>query len=171
MVDKKRHIESLFKQHYQAMYRLAFMMLHDEEESRDIVHDVFGRLLGGDIRFDSGKARAFLLSCVRNGCLNVMRGHDARERAMREFPIDDGNPNDTEALENEITALLNGINSLTPPICREIILLHYKYGLTFKEIATRLQVSETTIYKHLRNALNQLRQTLTRDEGGCQLKT
>ena len=146
MEDKTRHIESLFKQHYQAMYRLAFMMLHDDEEGRDIVHDVFARLLDGDIRFDSDKAGAFLLSCVRNACLNVMRSHDTRERAMRDFPIDDEDPSDSEAFESEI--------------CREIILLHYRYGLTFREIAARLQVSETTIYKHLRNALNQLRLTI-----------
>ena len=160
MEDKTRHIESLFKQHYQAMYRLAFMMLHDEEDAKDIVHDVFAMLLGGNIRFDSGKARAFLLSCVRNGCLNVMRSHDVRERAMRDFPIDDGNTDDSEAFESEIKALQNGISHLTPPVCREIISLHYRYGLTFKEIAKQLQVSETTIYKHLRNALNQLRLTI-----------
>ena len=160
MEDKTRHIESLFKQHYQAMYRLAFMMLHDQEESRDIVHDVFARLLDGDIRFDSGKAGAFLLSCVRNGCLNVMRSHDSRERAMRDYPVNDEDPGVGEAFESEITALQNGISRLTPPVCREIILLHYRNGLTFREIATRLQVSETTVYKHLRNALNQLRITI-----------
>ena len=142
------------------MYRLAFMMLHDKEESRDIVHDVFARLLDGDIRFDSGKAEAFLLSCVRNSCLNVMRSHDYRERAMRDFPINDEASDDSEAFESEIKALQNGISRLTPPVCREVILLHYRHGLTFKEIATRLGVSETTIYKHLRNALNQLRLTI-----------
>lgn len=136
------------------------MMLHDKEESRDIVHDVFARLLDGDIRFDSGKAGAFLSSCVRNACLNVMRSQDARERAMRDFPINDEDPGDTEAFESEIKALQDGISLLTPPVCREIILLHYRYGLTFKQIATQLHVSETTIYKHLRNALNQLRLTL-----------
>ena len=160
MEDKTRHIESLFNQHYQAMYRLAFMMLHDDEEGRDIVHDVFARLLDGDIRFDSDKAGAFLLSCVRNGCLNVMRSQGTRERAMRDFPINDEDPGDSEAFESEIKALQDGISHLTPPICREIILLHYNDGLTFREIATRLQVSETTIYKHLRNALNQLRLTI-----------
>ena len=160
MEDKTRHIESLFKQHYQAMYRLAFMMLHDKEESRDIVHDVFVRLLDGDIRFDCDKAGAFLLSCVRNSCLNVMRSQNYRERAMRDFPVDDESTGDSEAFESEIKALQDGISLLTPPVCREIILLHYRYGLTFKQIATRLQVSETTIYKHLRNALNQLRLTL-----------
>ncbi len=136
------------------------MMLHDKEESRDIVYDVFARLLDGDIRFDSDKAGAFLLSCVRNGCLNVMRTQDTRERAMRDFPIDNEGPSDSEAFESEIKALQDGISHLTPPICREIVLLHYRYGLTFKDIATRLQVSETTVYKHLRNALNQLRLTL-----------
>lgn len=160
MEDKNRHIESLFKAHYQAMYRLAFMMLHDEEESRDIVHDVFARLLEGDIRFDSGKAGAFLLSCVRNACLNVMRSHDTRERAMRDFPMDDATPGTSEALEHKVTALLRGIDSLTPPVCREIIVLHYRHGMTFRQIAARLQVSETTIYKHLRHALNQLRLTI-----------
>ena len=31
------------------------------------------------------------------------------------------------------------------------------YKVTFKEIAIRQGVSETTVYKHLRSALNQLR--------------
>jgi RNA polymerase sigma-70 factor (ECF subfamily) len=89
-----------------------------------------------------------------------MRSHDYRERAMRDFPIDDESTGDSEAFESEIIALQNGISLLTPPVCREIILLHYRYGLTFKQIAIQLGVSETTIYKHLRNALNQLRLTL-----------
>ena len=101
-----------------------------------------------------------MLSCVRNGCLNVMRTQNTRERAMRDISINDEDPGDSEAFESEIQALQNGISHLTPPVCREIILLHYNDGLTFKEIATRLQVSETTIYKHLRNALNQLRLTI-----------
>ena len=87
MKDKKQYIESLFKQHYQAMYHLAFMILHDKEESGDIVHDVFVRLLDDDIRFDSDMAGAFSLSCVRNGCPNVMRAYGSREREMRDFPI------------------------------------------------------------------------------------
>ncbi len=160
MTDHKRHIETLFKEHYHAMYRLAIIMLHDEEESRDIVQDVFAMLLNGDIRFDSDKARAFLLSCVRNACLNVMRSHDTRERAMKGYLSAIDTLNVDDGYEEEVIALQKGILHLSPPVCREIILLHYRYGLTFKEIATRLQVSETTIYKHLRNALSQLRLTL-----------
>ena len=39
-----RQIQQLFEQHYQMLFRQAFSMLHDAEESRDMVHDVFAYL-------------------------------------------------------------------------------------------------------------------------------
>ena len=155
MATKRRHIEQLFKAHYHEMCRLGIMLLHDEEESRDIVHDIFAQLLDGDIRFNEAKAKSFLLACVRNRCLNVMRSRSVRDQAMRLYPLED----ETEINDENVKALQDGITRLTPPICREIVLLHYRDELTFKEIAAHLQVSETTIYKHLREAMNQLRLT------------
>lgn len=156
MTEKMRHIELLFKEHYQVMLKLAVMLLHDKEEARDIVHDVFTRLLDGDIRFDKDKAEAFLLSCVRNSCLNVIRSRNTREQAMRLYLPDES----TEGLEERVQALQDGLKDLKPPICLDIVLMHYRDGMTFKEIAAHYGVSETTIYKHLREAMNQLRLTL-----------
>ena len=156
MTEKTRHIELLFKEHYPVMLKLAVMLLHDKEEARDIVHDVFTRLLDGDIRFNKDKAEAFLLSCVRNSCLNVMRSRSTREQAMRLYLPEES----TEGLEERVQALQDGLKDLKPPICRDIVLMHYRDGITFKEIAAHYGVSETTIYKHLREAMNQLRLTL-----------
>ena len=156
MTEKTRHIELLFKEHFQVMLKLAVMLLHDKEEARDIVHDVFTRLLDGDIRFDKDKAEAFLLSCVRNSCLNVIRSRNTREQAMRLYLPDES----TEGLEERVQALQDGLKDLKPPICLDIVLMHYRDGMTFKEIAAHFGVSETTIYKHLREAMNQLRLTL-----------
>ena len=138
------------------MLKLAVMLLHDKEEARDIVHDVFTRLLEGNIRFDKNKAEAFLLSCVRNSCLNVMRSRSAREQAMRLYLPEES----TQGLEERVQALHSSLKDLKPPICRDIVLMHYRGGMTFKEIAAHFNVSETTIYKHLREAMNQLRLTL-----------
>ena len=156
MTEKTRHIELLFKEHYPVMLKLAVMLLHDKEEARDIVHDVFTRLLDGDIRFNKDKAEAFLLSCVRNSCLNVMRSRSTREQAMRLYLPEES----TEGLEDRVQALQDGLKDLKPPICLDIVLMHYRDGMTFKEIAAHFGVSETTIYKHLREAMNQLRLTL-----------
>ena len=161
MTDRKRQIERLFRQHYRDMYRLACILLHDEQESMDIVHDVFARLLAERRPLHEATAQAFLLSCVRNQCLNVMRDRKIDERARGLLMLENEVASqEAEDIEAEISTLHQGIANLEPPACREVIVLHYRYGLTFREIAQRLNVSETTVYKHLNNALDQLRLTL-----------
>ena len=63
----------------------------------------------------------------------------------------------TERLEEEMKTLYKGIDLLKPPVCRDIIIQHFRDGVTFKQIASHMGVSETTVYKYLRSALSQLR--------------
>ena len=165
MTDKERQIERLFRQHYRAMYRLASILLHDDDESKDVVHDVFARLLVGKLPVKVDSAKAFLLSCVRNQCLNVIRNRKVQERAKQLLMLDDDlEDKSTEELERVITILQHGITELYPPICQEIIRMHFNEGLTFREIAQQKGLSERAIYKHLHSALDQLRQTLKSHE-------
>ena len=160
MTDQKK-LEKLFKQHYRQMYRLAIMLLHDDAESKDVVHDIFAHLLRNsqDLREDT--AESYLLTSVRNRCLNVIRSRQIQERVEHLYLLDlDTTITPTERLEEELEALYKGIDQLEPPVCRDIIMQHFRDGITFKEIANRLGVSETTVYKHLRRALNQLRTQL-----------
>ena len=160
MTDQKK-LEKLFKQHYRQMYRLATTLLHDDTESKDVVHDIFAHLLRNsqDLREDT--AESYLLTSVRNRCLNVIRSRQIQERVEHLYLLDlDTTITPTERLEEELKALYKGIDQLEPPVCRDIIMQHFRDGITFKEIASRLGVSETTIYKHLRRALNQLRTQL-----------
>ena len=157
MTDQKK-LEKLFKQHYRQMYRLATMLLHDDAESRDVVHDIFAHLLcdSQDLREDT--AKSYLLTSVRNRCLNVIRSRQIQERVEHLYLLDlDTNITPTDRLEEELKTLHKGIDQLEPPVCRDIIIQHFNDGMTFKEIAHRMSVSETTIYKHLRRALSQLR--------------
>ena len=147
------------------MYRLASILLHDDDESKDIVHDVFARLLVEQVELHEGTAQSYLLLSVRNRCLNAIRNHKIHQQVHQYLlPVDEVEQDSPEELERKIDMLKAGINELFPPICQEIIRLHFIDGLTFREIAKRMDVSETTIYKHLRNALDQLRQTLKKAE-------
>ena len=160
MTDKKK-LETLFKQHYRQMYRQATILLHDDAESKDVVHDIFAQLLDDhrDLREDT--AESYLLTSVRNRCLNVIRSRQIQERVEHLYLLDlDTTISPTEHLNEELKALQKGIAQLDPPIYRDIILQHFRDGITFKEIANHKGVSETTIYKHLRRALSQLRQQL-----------
>jgi RNA polymerase sigma-70 factor (ECF subfamily) len=157
MTDQKK-LEKLFRQHYRQMYRLATILLHDDAESKDVVHDIFAQLLDDHRDLREETAQSYLLTSVRNRCMNVIRSRQIQERVEHLYLLDlDTTIMPTELLEEELKALRIGIDLLEPPVCRDIILQHFRDGFTFKEIACRLGVSETTIYKHLRRALSQLR--------------
>ena len=157
MTDQSK-LEKLFRQHYRQMYRLATILLHDDAESKDVVHDIFARLLDGHSDLKEETAESYLLTSVRNRCLNVMRNRQIQERVERLYLLDlDTTITPTEKFEEELKALYKGIDQLEPPICRDVIVQHFRDGITFKEIACHLGVSETTVYKHLHRALSQLR--------------
>ena len=165
MTDKKRQIERLFRQHYRAMYRLASILLHDDDESMDIVQDVFARLLESELQLHEATAPTFLLSCVRNQCFNMIRARKIHERAQQLLMLESEiSSKPVEDIEAEISTLYQAVADLFPPECREVILLHYRDRLTYREIAERLGVSETTVYRHLNSALSQLRLTLKSNE-------
>ena len=71
MIDK-REFEAVFRHHYDGMFRLAKRMLGDDAESKDVVSDVFAHLLhsANDLRSDT--LHAFLLTSVRNRCINLL---------------------------------------------------------------------------------------------------
>ena len=157
MIDQRK-LEKLFKQHYRQMYRLATILLHDDAESKDVVHDIFARLLDDQRDLREETAESYLHTSVRNRCLNVIRSRQIQERVERLYLLDlDMTIIPTERLDEELKTLHKGIDLLEPPVCRDIILQHFRDGVTFKEIARRMGVSETTVYKHLRRALHQLR--------------
>ena len=154
----EKDIQRLFKQHYAKMLRVARTILYDEQESKDVVHDIFAHLLDDPKGLKEETAEHYLLTSVRNRCLNVIRSRQIQERVEHLYLLDlDTTITPTERLEEELKTLYKGIDQLTPPVCRDIIMQHFCDGVTFKEIAIRLGVSETTVYKHLRRALNQLR--------------
>ena len=161
MTERKETIQQLFKQHYRKMYRLATILLHDDAESKDVVHDVFAQLLSDTRSLREETAEAFLLTCVRNRCLNLMRNRQTQERIQRLYMLDLETTLISERhLYEEADSLNEAIRLLEPPVRREVIMRHFRDGFTFSEVAGQLGVSETTIYKHLRRALESLRDQL-----------
>lgn len=70
MTDRD-NIELLFRSHYSAMYRQAMILLKDESSARDIVQDIFARLLRSEMKEEVGAG--YLMRAVRNRCLNQLR--------------------------------------------------------------------------------------------------
>ena len=152
----RQETEILFKTHYQAMYRLAMSLLYDEDESKDVVSDVFASLLDGSMTFSSDNARGFLLTCVRNSCINVIRHKRVRERFANLYstssePLADG-PDDTMMLDE----LRDYISKQLPPLTCRIFTLRYLQDMTCQQVADAVGVSRVTVHHHLSQSLEKI---------------
>ena len=87
MTDQSK-LEKLFRQHYRQMYRLATILLHDDAESKDVVHDIFAQLLNDSKDLKEDTAESYLFTCVRNRCMNVSRSRQIQERVEHLYLLD-----------------------------------------------------------------------------------
>ena len=149
-------LEILFKTHYAAMFRLAMSLLYDEDESKDVVSDVFASLLDGGLAIRSDNARGFLLTCVRNSCINVIRHKQMRERFMKLYsnraePLADG-PDDSLTLAE----LREYVDNNLPPLPRRIFTLRFLHDMTCQQVAETVGVSRVTVHHHLSQSMEKI---------------
>ena len=153
----KSELEILFKTHYTAMYRLAMSLLYDADEARDVVSDIFSSLLDGGMAIRSDNARGFLLTCVRNSCISVIRHKHMRERFIKLYstsaePQDSG-PDDSMMLAE----LRDYIDNQLPPLSRRIFALRYLQDMTCQQVAEAVGVSRVTVHHHLSQSLEKIK--------------
>ena len=153
MTDKQE-FEEIFRQYYGTMFRIANRMLGDEVESKNVVSDVFAHLLNSNIALHSETLRSFLLTSVRNRCINLLV-HKQKEQAVFVDLTDDA---EQKTKEEQLDELQRDIDGHMPELTQEILRLRYQRGLKYREIADTLQISEVTVYRHLSQSLEQLKE-------------
>ena len=155
MIDK-REFETVFRRHYDGMFRLALRMLGNEAESKDVVSDVFAHLLHGANDLRSDTLQAFLLTSVRNRCINLLVHRQKEQQMQKAIVVEMITPEQTA--EQELLQMLHHyIDSQMPKLSQQILRLRYQQGLKYREIAKVLQVSEVTVHNHLSQSLKQLK--------------
>jgi RNA polymerase sigma-70 factor (ECF subfamily) len=158
MIDK-REFETVFRRHYDGMFRLAWRMLGDEAESKDVVSDVFTHLLNrvrrGEFEIrNNDTLQAYLQTSVRNRCINLLV-HKQKEQAA----IGNLKDNEDDGIGQEkLNALRDYIDTRLPELSQHILRLRFQQGLKYREIADALQVSEVTVYNHLSQSLKQMKE-------------
>lgn len=161
-MTSENNIEQLFRDNYRAMLILACRFTHDEDVARDIVHDVFASLLSGSKELVTV---AYLMSGVRFACLNHIRDLSTRDRLNSLYAIDNVNLEDEDwPDEDDVERLRMLVDRLLSDQCRRVVKLRFEFRLSYREISEELSISEVAVYKHLRHAMNVLRQNFHRNE-------
>lgn len=155
----KEKFEEIFRQHYPDMYRLARTMLYDADECKDVVSEVFTRLLRGDVVPQEERIEGYLMTSVRNKCRDVLSHKDVRQRVEKLYSQELIQSqvvyiNDDDRLER----LMQFVESEFPPLTQQIFRLRFLREMTYEEVAQTVGVSKVTVYNHLSQSLQMIKE-------------
>jgi RNA polymerase sigma-70 factor (ECF subfamily) len=160
--------DALVERYRQRAYRLAWSVLRDPEEARDLCQDAFVRVYQTAASFE-GRAR--FSTWFYRLVLNLGLDRRRREGARRLVSVDDpaalaavvnGHvppaPDPAERLERErrLHRLWRAVDELAPQQ-RAVVILYVQEELPTSEVAAVLNCSEATVRVHLHRALVALR--------------
>ena len=155
----REKFEEIYRRHYPAMYRLARTILYDADESKDVVSEIFARLLRGEIVPQADRIEGFLMTSVRNRCRDVLRHKNVRESVEKLFSAEimqnQNKPiNDDDRLER----LMLFVEAKLPPLTQQIFRLRFLREMTYEEVAEAVGVSRVTVYNHLSQSLQRIKE-------------
>lgn len=155
----KEKFEEIYRRHYPDMYRLARTILYDADDCKDVVSDIFARLLRGDAVPQPEKLEGYLMTSVRNQCRDVLRHKNVRECVEKLFsaeirqnqvvPIND---------DDRMERLMLFVEAQLPPLSQQIFRLRFLREMTYEEVAEAVGVSRVTVYHHLSQSLQRIKE-------------
>ena len=155
----KEKFEEIYRRHYPDMYRLARTILYDADDCKDVVSDIFARLLRGDTVPQPEKLEGYLMTSVRNQCRDVLRHKNVRECVEKLFsaeirqnqvvPIND---------DDRMERLMLFVEAPLPPLSQQIFRLRFLREMTYEEVAEAVGVSRVTVYHHLSQSLQRIKE-------------
>lgn len=161
----QKEIETLFRQHYAAMYRLARTILYDADESKDVVSDVFVRLLHSNPSVQADKMEGYLMMAVRNRCLDVLSHKSVREQVEKLFSQELKQRHIIARNEDErLDRLMQYIERELPPLSQQILRLRFLQEMTYEEVAQEVGVSKVTVYNHLRQSMHRIKEYFSKNK-------
>jgi RNA polymerase sigma-70 factor (ECF subfamily) len=157
-----RSFERLFREYFSPLMAFARKILRNEDDAREVVHQVFINLWERREEIDLGQSlKSYLFTSVHNRSLNAIR--DSRKFSRDPVPEESGEWDvsaQIEAMELE-EKILESLNRL-PEKCRQIFELNRFQGLKYSEIASQLHISVRTVENQMSKALKILREQLSK---------
>jgi RNA polymerase sigma-70 factor (ECF subfamily) len=157
------------------VYGLCLRLLQDREEARDAAQETFVRAVGAIATYDQTQPFApWLLRIARNHCIDLVRRRLPRSRkveldadpqgADRAELADVGVRADEQLERAQVASSLDGAVAALPANYREVIHLFHVEHMSYKEIATTMEVPIGTVMTWLHRARARLRELLASKE-------
>ena len=156
-------LEKLYDEHAQALFAFLLNFTRDEDDTRDVLQEVFAKLARQPELLRAARdERAFLIRLAHNAAIDLMRRRGTRRRQHEQFGEENPQPFAATANPDEATfrAELSAALGDLPPDQRAAVHLKLWEGLTFEQIASTLEIPLNTAASRYRYGLDKLRARL-----------
>ncbi|MDO5523673.1 MAG: RNA polymerase sigma-70 factor [Bacteroidia bacterium] len=167
-----QNFNKLFNEYYNRFIRFALGYVKEREIAEDFVSEAFTTYWENrENLLPDTKAQAYILTIVKNKCLNHLRHIQVRHRVEKEINqhaewLLSTSINTLEACDpdfifsDEIQQIVNSTLNKLPGKTRRVFMLSRYQGLSHRDIADEMNLSTKTVEFHISKALNQLRLSL-----------
>ncbi len=160
--NDERVLIEIYDRYWDKMLAVAFNRLGNLEEAEECVQDVLCKLwkLRSTFSLQNEKLSSYLARAVRNQTFNVIYQNRQKRQKLagyspQEDVIDSISPERKliiQELQHQIDVAIKNL----PPQCQLVFVMNKSEGLTTKEIADKLNLSENTVKSHLKKAKKDL---------------
>ena len=151
-----------FDRYYPGLCYYADKIIHDSDESRSLVQEVFVELwMKRNKLVIQQSFKAYLFESVRNRALDYLKHKLVETKYLRDAPHESASFDRNLIEEAELNSRINSAIESLPGKCREIFILCRFEELRYSEIALRLGISIKTVEMQMGIALKKLRLKLT----------
>lgn len=160
--------EALFKTYFNPLCNFAYKYLKDWEDAREVVQETFTKVWSNRQNINVHTSiQSYLYQATKNSVIDFVR--KSQKKTKNEADIirakEDALSNDKDGLGSLMIkqAILQAMDKLKPKN-KEIFRLNKLEGLTYREIASHLDISERSVEDNISRALKILKEELEKNE-------
>ncbi len=156
-------MRAIYQKYKDYLLTVAKALLNEKTAAEDVVHDVFVSFAQSIDGFELKRSlKGYLSVCVCNLARDKLRARKRKTEKLASYTSagsDIATP-EQRLIETEQSMRTRGALSQLPYEQREVIVLHLKGGLKFRQIAGLQDVSVSTVHGRYRYGLDKLRTLL-----------
>lgn len=148
---------AIYNKYWQLLFIHAYKMLSDQSEAMDVVQEVFFRIWNNATRLPiNSQLKAYLYAAVRHAILKQIEKSKLNKKFashIQQAATENKEQADRSLLFKEFQQRIDASIQSLPPRMREIFQLSRNEGLSHKEIALLLDITEHTVKTTIHRAL------------------
>jgi len=160
IIDRKS-FEQIYLRHWEGMFAFCLSNIHDEEHSKEIVQDVFKSLWERKEELRLREVERYLIRSVKLKTFEYIRNKVSRQQHLNNISnITESQYSDNTLIAEELADKISYLVTTLPNQCRKVFQMSREQGLTNKQIAEKLVISERAVEYHISRALKTLKTEL-----------